>query len=151
MAASPEKAVYGSAPELKFSTEGPSNGCLQYLNLHLKNPSSLCRQYGKPTSKLQLPFNSCHSRNVKAGIVRNLVSSTLKKSCYHSTGSSLQRLFGRFGAAGYPKNYVFGQLLFLTSFTKRREDIVKPTKQRVVYPSNIEFRIVLSPLLTSTV
>ncbi|CAN7978382.1 unnamed protein product [Ixodes persulcatus] len=90
LAASLEKAPLNSSPELKFSVDRPERGNLQFLDLQLKHlrsanscvtthPSSLCWEYGKPNGKPLLPFYSCHSKHVKAGIVRNLVNSALKK------------------------------------------------------------------------
>ncbi|CAN7990421.1 unnamed protein product [Ixodes hexagonus] len=128
-----EKAACDSSPELKFSVDRPESGSLQFLDLQLKHPSSLCWEYGKPTLKPLPPFHSCHSKHVKAGIVRNLINSTLKKSCSHSISSALGRLFDRFGASGYPQDYVSNQLLFLVSAKKKCEVSPKPTK-RVVLP-----------------
>ncbi|CAN7943705.1 unnamed protein product, partial [Ixodes pacificus] len=95
LADSLEKVVFEAAPELKFSLERPNDDRLQYLDVQLRTSSGLCWEYGKVASKPLLPFNSCHSKHVKLGINRNLVNSTVQKSCSHFIGSSFRRLTER--------------------------------------------------------
>lgn len=128
-----ENFVYESAPELQFSVERPANDCLQFLDIQLKTASSLCLQNGKTEVKLLLPFKSCHSKNVKAGVVRNLVDNAPKKYCSHSIGSALQRLFNCFSVAGFPEDYVFRQLLYWVNRRRKCQKVLESAK-RVVLP-----------------
>lgn len=118
--ASIKTSAYKEASESKFSLERPSDGCLRFLDLMLKNPGSLCWEYGKMSSKPLLPFKSSHPKSVRKAIARNLMNNAISKSCFHSIGCALQRLFDHFHMAGYPEEYVFKQLVNLVSLNKDR-------------------------------
>ncbi|MCZ6925475.1 MAG: hypothetical protein O7D30_09415, partial [Rickettsia endosymbiont of Ixodes persulcatus] len=62
----------------------------------------LCWSYGKEKAKPILPFDSCHSKHVKAGLVRNMINNAFQKSCWHSIMTSIQVVFSRLNVAKYP-------------------------------------------------
>ncbi|XP_042149994.1 uncharacterized protein LOC121838063, partial [Ixodes scapularis] len=92
---------------LTFTKEAPSPEGLQFLDLRLVPTSKgICWAHQQRSSKPVLPFNSSHSRNVKNGIVRNLVASAKVKSCQHLSAPSLSKQISRLIKAGYPRDLI---------------------------------------------
>lgn len=84
-----EALIRSAAPELKFTVERPTNGRLQFLELMIHNEKGLCWEYGKENAKPLLSKNSCHSKTVKAGIVRSLITNAMERSCTHFLAESV--------------------------------------------------------------
>lgn len=107
--------VKKAAPELCFTVEYPVNGMLQFLDLKLILNTCLCWEYGKVSSKPVLPASSCHSKNVKSGVMRSLFSNAFKRSCEHRVGFALGSQLQRVVRAGYRDGQI-GRSLFSSLF-----------------------------------
>ncbi|CAN8003234.1 unnamed protein product [Ixodes hexagonus] len=119
MAGSIENTVYREAPELQFSIERPGNNVLQYLDLQLRLVPGLCWSYGKVKPKPILPFDSCHSKHIKAGLVRNMINNAVQRSCCHSIWTSIQGLLSRLSDAKYPQEFLTKQLSYIVASGKK--------------------------------
>lgn len=106
-----QRVVKGSSPELVFTSEQPSKGRLQFLDLQLHVEQGLCWEYGKMKCKPILHAKSCHSKLVKAGVVGSLIQSSLKKSCFHFVDDALRRQVDRLCDAGYSRHVIDKMLL----------------------------------------
>ncbi|KAM7309437.1 uncharacterized protein ISCGN_013068 [Ixodes scapularis] len=114
--ASIERVFSTHSQGLKFTSEDPSDGELQFLDLRLHtNPNGLCWGFQQRTKKPVLPFGSNHSKTVKSGIVRSLLSSSRTKSCSHFSQTSLTAQICRLRKAGYPRDLLVTSLKSLIS------------------------------------
>ncbi|XP_040074891.1 uncharacterized protein LOC115330014, partial [Ixodes scapularis] len=92
---------------LTFTKETPSSEGLQFLDLRLVPTSvGICWSNQQRSAKPVLPFSSSHSKNVKTGIVRNLIAVAKSKSCHHLSATSLSNQIGRLLKAGYPNDLI---------------------------------------------
>ncbi|KAM7300889.1 uncharacterized protein ISCGN_016468 [Ixodes scapularis] len=100
-------AFAANARGLSFTKEDANQEGLQFLDLRL-TPSShgLCWSFQQRSQKPVLPFTSHHSKTVKSGIVKSLLSSSCKKSCPHLIKESLSRQTARLQGAGYPADLI---------------------------------------------
>lgn len=104
-----ESSARTAAPELKFTTEHPENGVLQ-LHLRIHVEQALCWDYGKKSAKPVLSRKSCHTESVKAGVVKSLVMTALRKSCTHFMGNAVKEQWLRLESAGYEEEFTKRQL-----------------------------------------
>ncbi|KAM7297286.1 uncharacterized protein ISCGN_022439 [Ixodes scapularis] len=97
-------AFAANAGGLSFTKEDASQEGLQFLDLRL-TPSShgLCWSFQQRSQKPVLPFASHHSKTVKSGIVKSLLSSSCKKSCPHLITESLSRQTARLQGQDNPR------------------------------------------------
>lgn len=105
-----EALVKATAPELQFTVETPKDDVLEFLDLRIQISNGLCWEYGKETVKPILPKQSCHSKNVKAGIAKSLIGNALSKSCTHFLSQALKRQWTRLQNAGYEDTFIRRQL-----------------------------------------
>ncbi|KAM7302846.1 uncharacterized protein ISCGN_018354 [Ixodes scapularis] len=90
---------------LKFTSEAPTQNGLQFLDLRLHpSDSGICWSFQQRSCKPVLPFHSNHSKNVKSGIVHNLLTSSRSKSCSHLISTSCSLQLTRLVKACYPKD-----------------------------------------------
>lgn len=118
LSATIEGLIRATAPELGFTIEKPNKGVLQFLDLRIHLENGLCWEYGKLSPKPILPRQSCHSKIVKAGIVKSLIKNSLKKSCIHFMDQALKRQYERLEDAGYEEAFVSRQLAIEVSGKK---------------------------------
>ncbi|CAN7976939.1 unnamed protein product, partial [Ixodes persulcatus] len=115
--------ILTAAPELKFTSESAKDGKLQFLDLQLLNKKGLCWSYGRETVKKVLSRWSAHSKLVKGGVVRSLIGSALKKSCFHCVGNAFGVQIKRLLSAGYSLDFIVSsarRLLVRASVTAER-------------------------------
>ncbi|XP_040067690.1 uncharacterized protein LOC115312851, partial [Ixodes scapularis] len=105
-----EQVVRSAAPELRFTLERPRGEVLQFLDLRLHLERGLCWEYGKENPKPVLSKSSCHSKNVKAGVVRSLISNALVRSCMHFGPEALKNQWERLVMPGYGEEYIKRQI-----------------------------------------
>lgn len=86
-----KREIRSAALELKFTTKKPKREVLELLDLRIHLNQGLCWEYGKENSKPVLPRISCHSKIVKAGVVKSLVRNALDRSCVHFITDSPER------------------------------------------------------------
>ncbi|XP_040070735.1 uncharacterized protein LOC115331401 [Ixodes scapularis] len=127
-----ESPVRASAPELTFTVEGPDRGVLQFLDLRIHVQEGVCWEYGKESAKPVLSRRSCHSKTVKAGVVKSIIGNALKKSCLHYVGQALKRQWVRLEDAGYDKVFITRQLS--PSFGSRNGTTRERSKKVAVVP-----------------
>lgn len=127
-----ESLVRASAPELTFTVEGPDRGVLQFLDLRIHVQEGVCWEYGKESAKPVLSRRSCHSKTVKAGVVKSIIGNALKKSCLHYVGQALKRQWVRLEDAGYDKVFITRQLS--PSFGERNGTTRERSKKVAVVP-----------------
>ncbi|XP_040074886.2 uncharacterized protein LOC115330777 [Ixodes scapularis] len=126
-----QKAFTDNANGLSFTREDPSAEGLQFLDLRLvATQGGTCWRFQQRTQKPVLPFTSHHSKTVKAGIAKSLISSTRRKSCQHLSSSSLEGQLSRLSRltnAGYPRDLLASTLRkLIVEKTAAR----KPARQR---------------------
>uniref|UniRef100_A0A147BDN4 Putative reverse transcriptase n=1 Tax=Ixodes ricinus TaxID=34613 RepID=A0A147BDN4_IXORI len=127
-----EGVIRSTAPEFKFTVEKPEDDVLQFLDLRIHVNRGLCWEYGKENSKPVLPRMSCHSKTVKAGIVKSLVRNALERSCVHHITESIERQWKRLISVGYDDSFIKRQLeLFIKG---RRETEEKSRNRFAVIP-----------------
>ncbi|CAN7946294.1 unnamed protein product, partial [Ixodes pacificus] len=115
--------IVTAAPELKFTSESAKDGKLQFLDLQLFNKRGLCWSYGRETVKKVLSRWSAHSKLVKGGVVRSLIGSALKKSCFHCVGNAFDAQIKRLLSVGYSLDFIVSsarRLLVSASVTAER-------------------------------
>lgn len=100
----------------------PENGVLQFLDLQIHTDKGLCWEYGKENPKPVLPKRSCHSKTVKAGVVKSLIRNALDRSCIHFITNSLEGQWKRLRGAGYEEEFIRRNLDVHTKEKKERED-----------------------------
>lgn len=127
-----ESLVRASAPELTFTVEGPDRGVLQFLDLRIHVQEGVCWEYGKESAKPVLSRRSCHSKTVKAGVVKSIIGNALKKSCLHYVGQALKRQWVRLEDAGYDKVFITRQLS--PSFAEKNGTTRERSKKVAVVP-----------------
>lgn len=126
-AGSIENTLYREAPELQFSIEKSAYNVLQYL---ARLVPRLCWSYGKVKAKPALPFDSCHSKHVKARLVRNMINNAVKKSPRHSIMTSIQVVFSPLNVAKYPQEFISKQLSYIVAKDKQNRKM--PEHKRFV-------------------
>lgn len=95
------EAFLQAAPELTFSIETPADGWLQFFGIWFQVENGLCWEFGKTDSKPLLSRVSCHWKIVKQGIVKSVLTNSLKFSCVHRLGTGLEKQLLRLISAGY--------------------------------------------------
>jgi hypothetical protein len=96
------KEIYEACSHgLKFTIEEPMNGELQFLDMKITLGEKLCWRYSQRSEKALLPQCSSHSKIIKDGNIKNLLTSAIKKSCDHGAGKSLSEQVARCKKAGY--------------------------------------------------
>ncbi|XP_042144221.1 uncharacterized protein LOC121834568 [Ixodes scapularis] len=129
-----EALIRSAAPELRFTVERPMNGKLQFLELMIHNEKGLCWEYRKENAKPLLSKNSCHSRTVKAGIVKSLITNAMDRSCTHFLAESVKRQWRRLNSAGYQDEFVGKQLSVKFADKCRGEPKQRPKHRTTVIP-----------------
>ncbi|CAN7976635.1 unnamed protein product, partial [Ixodes persulcatus] len=116
-----------NARGLTFTRVDASTEGLQFLDLRLiSSAEGSCWSFQQRSQKPVLPFSSNHSKTVKAGIIKSLISSSRSKSCHHLSASSLGVQIGRLIKAGYPRD--------LLSVTLKRLITERPAPQKPARP-----------------
>ncbi|XP_040071196.1 uncharacterized protein LOC115320437 [Ixodes scapularis] len=116
-----EREIRSAAPELKFTTEKPERGVLEFLDLRIHVNQGVCWEYGKESSKPVLPRISCHSKTVKAGVVKSLVRNALDRSCVHFITDSVKRQCKRLINVGYKDSFIKRQLEIVIKGRREKE------------------------------
>ena len=70
---------------------------------------------------------SCHSKTVKAGIVKSLVRNALERSCVHHITESVERQCKRLVSVGYDDSFIKRQLKL---FIKGRRETEQESRNR---------------------
>ncbi|XP_042145540.1 uncharacterized protein LOC121835424 [Ixodes scapularis] len=124
------QAFTSSSSGLNFTREDSSGDGLQYLNLRLHLlPTGICWAFQQRSRKPILPFCSSHSKLVKHGIIRSLLSSSRTKSCSHFASFSIAKQQERLLRAGYPQGLLSTILVQLILTTQRpRAPRSKPSR-----------------------
>ncbi|CAN8019477.1 unnamed protein product, partial [Ixodes persulcatus] len=74
----------------------------------------VCWAFRQRSEKPVRPFESAHSKSVKIGIIKTLITSAKTKSCQHSATDSIKSHTRRLLSSGYPVERlvsVFNQLI----------------------------------------
>lgn len=93
--------IHHKCSEIAFTSEFPTNSSLWFLDITFHRESGLCWEYGRPDAKPVLSGKSCHSKSVKNGVIKSLLSATIKTLCKHAVGFSPFRQLERLQEAGY--------------------------------------------------
>ncbi|XP_040064250.1 uncharacterized protein LOC120838403 [Ixodes scapularis] len=117
-----ESLIVSSAPELKFTVEKQTNNRLQFLDLKLHVGETLCWEYGKDAPKPVLPKKSCHSKTVKASVVRSLFTNALNRSCVHFVASAVRGQWQRLMNAGYEEDFIARQMTLMNREKEKAEE-----------------------------
>lgn len=92
---------------LRFTTEMPNKGVLQFLDLSLLFfPGHVCWMYGPRENKGILTFESNHSKLVKRAVVTSATRADAEKFCSHRMVESLDGQESRLRAARFPSNVI---------------------------------------------
>ncbi|CAN7947595.1 unnamed protein product, partial [Ixodes pacificus] len=70
----------------------------------------MCWEFKQRSEKPVLPFTSAHSKTVKLGLVRSLLTTAHARSCPHLATHSLNLQLDRLRKAGYPKDLMGNKL-----------------------------------------
>ncbi|CAN8019789.1 unnamed protein product, partial [Ixodes persulcatus] len=94
-----------------FKREDPAGGDLQFLDLHISlRTERICWEFKQRSEKPVLPFTSAHSKTVKLGLVRSLLTAAHARSCPHLATHSVSLQLDRLRKAGYPEDLMENNL-----------------------------------------
>uniref|UniRef100_A0A6M2D1N9 Putative tick transposon ovary overexpressed n=1 Tax=Rhipicephalus microplus TaxID=6941 RepID=A0A6M2D1N9_RHIMP len=122
---------------LVFTSEQPTENCLQFLDMKLVfEKNHVCWKYSPRTEKPLLQYASSHSRIVKNGIAMGCFNSALTKTCKHKLKESFLEQKVKLEKAGYPNSFLLtaSERLMKKMKSGEKEERSQDTKKISVIP-----------------